>query len=152
MKIRPFKELDKDFIVNLATRFMEFELLSWRDQDSFKTAQLRIARESVDNPSAGTEIFVAEDESGELLGFLELAPYRDNLSGIDQGNIVAIAICPESEGKGVGTKLMTKAEEWARQKGYKQIVLNVFSKNYRAVNFYKHLNYEAEVVKMVKEI
>ncbi|CAM3722990.1 GNAT family N-acetyltransferase [Mesobacillus zeae] len=47
---------------------------------------------------------------------------------------------------------MEKAEEWSRQKGYRQIVLNVFSKNDRAVNLYKHLNYETEVLKMVKEI
>jgi GNAT superfamily N-acetyltransferase len=47
---------------------------------------------------------------------------------------------------------MEKAEEWAKQNGYHQIILNVFAKNDRAVNFYKNLNYESEVLKMVKEI
>lgn len=47
---------------------------------------------------------------------------------------------------------MTKAEEWSSQKGYRQLILNVFINNDRAVNFYKHLNYEIEVVKMVKEL
>ncbi|MDQ0920733.1 GNAT family N-acetyltransferase [Paenibacillus sp. V4I5] len=100
----------------------------------------------------GTEIFVAEEETGELLGFLEVKPHKDNLSGIEQGYIVAIAVSPQGEGKGVGKALMTKAEEWSSQKGYRQLILNVFIKNDRAVNFYKHLNYEIEVVKMVKEL
>lgn len=95
---------------------------------------------------------MAEEETGELLGFLEVKPHKDNLSGIEQGYIVAIAVSPQGEGKGVGKALMTKAEEWSSQKGYRQLILNVFIKNDRAVNFYKHLNYEIEVVKMVKEL
>lgn len=152
MQIRGFKESDKDFIVGLALRFMDFELMSWRDSAIMEEAQLRLAQESVDNPSPGTEIFVAEEETGELLGFLEVKPHKDNLSGIEQGYIVAIAVSPQGEGKGVGKALMTKAEEWSSQKGYRQLILNVFIKNDRAVNFYKHLNYEIEVVKMVKEL
>lgn len=152
MHIRGFKESDKDFIVGLALRFMDFELMSWRDSAIMEEAQLRLAQESVDNASPGTEIFVAEEETGELLGFLEVKPHKDNLSGIEQGYIVAIAVSPQGEGKGIGKALMTKAEEWSSQKGYRQLILNVFLNNDRAVNFYKHLNYEIEVVKMVKEL
>jgi ribosomal protein S18 acetylase RimI-like enzyme len=36
---------------------------------------------------------------------------------------------------------LDKAEEWAKGKGYKQLVLNVFANNERAVNFYAYLNY-----------
>ncbi len=50
----------------------------------------------------------------------------------------------------VAKRLMTKAEEWAKEKGYKQLILNVFHNNELAVNVYKHLGYEIEVVKMVK--
>jgi GNAT superfamily N-acetyltransferase len=152
MQIRPYKESDKEFIVSLAIRFTEFNLMSWRDPQQMEEVQFRIARESLDDPSPGTEIFVAEGETGELLGFLEVKPHTDFLSGLEQGNIVAIAVSPQGEGKGVGKRLMEKAEDWAHQKGYRQIILNVFAKNDRAVNFYKHLNYEAEVLKMVKEI
>lgn len=153
MQIRAFQESDKDFIVSLALRFMDFE----PDepgviQTKWKNHRLSLAQESVDNLSPGTEIFVAEDETGELLGFLEVQPHKDKLNDIEQGYIVAIAVSPQGEGKGVGKGLMTKAEEWSRQKGYRQLILNVFNNNLRAVNFYKHLNYEIEVVKMVKEL
>jgi len=126
--------------------------MGWRDPQKMEEAQLKIAEESLNDPSPDTEIFVVEEETGELLGFLEVKPHKDFLSGIEQGNIVAIAVSSKGEGKGVGKRLMEKAEEWAHQKGYHQIILNVFAKNDRAVNFYKHLNYETEVLKMVKEI
>ncbi|WP_282140481.1 GNAT family N-acetyltransferase [Cytobacillus oceanisediminis] len=42
---------------------------------------------------------------------------------------------------------MEKAEVWAQQKGYHKLFLNVFAKNDRAVNFYRHLNYETELLK-----
>ncbi|MEK3817540.1 GNAT family N-acetyltransferase [Cytobacillus sp. FSL W8-0315] len=152
MNIRPYKETDKDFLVSLSTRFAESNLMGWRDPEKMEETQLKIAKESLNDPAPGTEIFVAEEETGELLGFIEVKPHKDFLSGIEQGNIVAIAVSSKGEGKGVGKRLMEKAEEWAHQKGYHQIILNVFAKNDRAVNFYKHLNYETEVLKMVKEI
>lgn len=39
MQIRPYKESDKEFIVSLAIRFTEFNLMSWRDpqQESKET-------------------------------------------------------------------------------------------------------------------
>ncbi|WP_413306407.1 GNAT family N-acetyltransferase [Bacillus sp. 1P10SD] len=47
---------------------------------------------------------------------------------------------------------MEKAEEWTRSKGYKQLTLNVFAQNERAINLYKKFNFENEIVKMVKEL
>ncbi|AEI43426.1 GNAT family N-acetyltransferase [Paenibacillus mucilaginosus] len=152
MIIRPWQESDKPFIVSLALRFAEGELMGWRDPGLMKEAQLRIAQESVDRPEPGTEVFVAEEENGRRLGFLEVKPHKDALTGIEQGSIVAVAVAPESEGGGVGRRLLLKAEEWAREQGFKQIVLSVFAGNERALNLYKQLNYEADVVKMVKEL
>lgn len=152
MIIRAWKESDKPFIVSLAVRFMDFELMPWRDPKKMEEAQIRIAKESVDNPEQGTEIFVAESGEGKLLGFLEVAPHYDKLNGTKQGSIVAIAVSPDGEGQGVGKRLMAKAEEWAKQQGYRQLVLHVFHNNSRAVDFYKRLDYEIEVAKMVKEL
>ena len=57
MQIRAFQESDKDFIVSLALRFMDFELMSWRDPDKMEESQLSLAQESVDNLSPGTGDF-----------------------------------------------------------------------------------------------
>lgn len=152
MRIRACRESDRDFLIGLARRFMDFELMGWRDPAVMEEAQIRLAQKSVDHPEAGVEIFIAEEETGELLGFVEVHPHKDALSGIEQGYIAAIAVSPQGEGQGTGRRLMLTAENWARQKGYKQLVLNVFTNNERAVRFYTRLHYEMEVARMVKEL
>jgi len=85
MNIRPYKETDKAFLVSLSTRFAKFDLMAWRDPQKMEEAQLKIAEESLNDPSLYTEIFVAEEETGDLLGFIEVKPHKDFLSGIEQG-------------------------------------------------------------------
>jgi len=58
----------------------------------------------------------------------------------------SIAVSKEGEGRGIAKLLMDKAEEWTLSKGYKQMTLNVFAGNERAVNFYKNLNFENEII------
>ncbi|KYC63185.1 hypothetical protein B4100_0345 [Heyndrickxia coagulans] len=47
---------------------------------------------------------------------------------------------------------MKKAEEWAKQKGYKELVLQVFSANEKAIKLYEMLGYEPDSMVMVKQI
>lgn len=152
VKIRPIKETDKDFIVDLSLRFNEFEMMEWRDSHAMEKAQLKMAKESVNNKEAESDIFVAEDNSGQLLGFLHIKKNIDHFTKEEQGYISSIAVSDKAEGKGIAKKFMKTAEEWAKYKGYKQLILDVFSSNERAVNFYRHMNFETEVVKMVKEL
>ncbi len=61
--------------------------MAWRDPQKMEEAQSKIAEESHSDPSLYTEIFVAEEETGDLLGFIEVKLHKDFLSGIEQGNI-----------------------------------------------------------------
>lgn len=150
--IRKMTESDKNFIVGLSSRFNEFSFMNWRDQNKMQEAQKRMAEEAVNLGGEDDEIFVVEDENAELVGFIHLAKNEDYFTGEPQGYVSTLAVAKNAEGKGVAKKLMLHAEEWAKSKGYKQLVLNVFSRNERALNFYSHLNYEKEIVKMVKEL
>lgn len=150
--IRKMVEDDKEFIIELSTRFTEFEFMSWRDPLKMKESQLKTAQEAVTSISKDSEIFVAVNEEQSLLGFLHIMKTSDYFTNEDQAYISSIAVSKAGEGTGVGKRLMKKAEEWTKEKGYKQLVLNVFSQNERAVNFYSKLNFEKEIIKMVKEI
>jgi ribosomal protein S18 acetylase RimI-like enzyme len=148
--IRPLKESDKDFILTLSDRFTDFELMKWRDMDAMKDAQFRLLKDVLLSKDENDDFFVAEDEG--ILGFLHVTKNTDFFTGEEQGYISSVVVTKAGEGKGIGKKLMQYAEEWAKSKGYKQLVLNVFSNNERAVNFYSYLDYKPEVIKMVKEI
>jgi GNAT superfamily N-acetyltransferase len=50
----------------------------------------------------------------------------------------------------VAQKLMEHAEQWAREQGLKQLVLNVFAANAKVLKIYQKLGYETEQIKMVK--
>nr|WP_309246170.1 GNAT family N-acetyltransferase [Cytobacillus oceanisediminis] len=57
-----------------------------------------------------------------------------------------MAVSSKGEGKGIGKSIMEKAVVGLSKKD----IINssyVFVKNDRAVNFYRHLNYETEVLK-----
>jgi ribosomal protein S18 acetylase RimI-like enzyme len=152
LHIRKMEETDKDFIIGMSTRFTEFDFMEWREPELMKEAQLKMARESVESNDPDSDIFVVEDEKKNLLGFLHMTKNVDYFTGEEQGYISSIAVSKEGEGKGIARKLMEKAEEWTKSKGYKQLTLNVFARNERAVNLYKKIGFENEIVKMVKEL
>lgn len=152
LSIRKMAEGDKEFIVGLASRFNEFEFMSWRDQKKMQSAQVKLAEEAVNNGDPDSDIFIVEDEQSNLLGFLHMTKTTDFFTGVEQGYVSSIAVAKEGEGKGIAKLLMKKAEEWTISKGYKQVVLNVFGNNKRAVDFYSHLDYQKEIIKMVKEL
>ena len=45
---------------------------------------------------------------------------------------------------------MRAGEEWARQRGYRKLTLNVFEGNRHARAVYEHLGYAAETLRYVK--
>jgi ribosomal protein S18 acetylase RimI-like enzyme len=52
-----------------------------------------------------------------------------------------VAVSAETRGKGIGTKLLAKAEEEAREKGCSVIVLDVETENAAAVRLYERLGF-----------
>lgn len=149
MNIRPYQEKDKEYIINLSTRFNEIHFMEHRDYEVMNQKQLELAKKSVS--TIESDIFVAENNK-EFLGYLEVTEDRDYFTHESIAYISAIAVTPLGEGKGIGKMLMEKAENWCLDKGCKQLVLDVFKANENALKFYKHLGYEEEIVKMVKTL
>jgi ribosomal protein S18 acetylase RimI-like enzyme len=152
INIRKMEQKDKRFIIEMSDRFTEFEFMKWRDPYKMKDAQRILAEEAVTTKDEDSDFFVAEDEKKNLLGFLHMTKHHDYFTGASQGYVSSIAVSKEAEGMGIAKKLMEKAEEWTKSKGYRQLTLNVFASNDRAVKFYSKINFETEIIKMVKEI
>lgn len=60
---------------------------------------------------------------------------------------LTIAVREKYRGKGVGSALMEKAENYAKTRGVRRMELEVFGKNIGAIELYKKRNYEIEGVK-----
>src|SRR5690606_7653725 len=83
---------------------------------------------------------VAKDEK-RIVGYVSLIFAKFQKF---KGNAyLTIAVRASHRGKGLGTKLMKAAEDFARERGIRRIELEVFSKN-PALHLYKRLGYEEE--------
>ncbi len=76
----------------------------------------------------------------------------DQVSGHRLGHIFLLYVAPEHRRRGIGSALVTLAENWARERGDKQISLQVFTTNKPAVNLYEQLGYKNQSVLMVKSL
>ena len=116
-----------------------------------------ISNESVNNllnEIRKEKIFVAEIEN-KVVGFISLRIENKNdeliVNRIDSLYVSDFSVLLDFRGKGIGHKLMSKAEDFARDMKIKYIKLIVFSKN-KAVEIYKEMGfveYETTMLKMV---
>ncbi|MED4126556.1 GNAT family N-acetyltransferase [Shouchella miscanthi] len=149
MKIRSFEEKDRNNVKALTRRFLQFDLMKHRDRTVMEQKQEALLLESLQRDDLS--LFIAENDH-HFLGYLEMRLQNDFFTNERQGYITAIATTPEAEGKGVGKRLMQKAEEWAQEQGVHTIVLDVFKANEHAVAFYEKFGYQQEIVKMTKPL
>lgn len=152
MKIRPAEHSDKDFILSLLPRLVEFGPPSWRNPAQMTAADTEVLERVLTTNPSGTVVLVAEDESGTPLGFIHLNTSRDYYTHEAHGHISDIAVASAGEGRGVGRALMAAAEEWARNQGYRWLTLSVFAQNLRARKLYEELGYRVDMMKYLKEV
>lgn len=87
-------------------------------------------------------LLVAETADGELVGRLSVMrdPHPSSGHVADLGLMVAASY----RRRGIGTALMTAAEDWARVAGVDKLELHVFPHNMPALSMYEKLGYERE--------
>ena len=152
IRIRPASSGDKEFILSLLPRLVEFGPPSWRDAAQMTATDTQVLSDRLLNQPPGTAIFIAEDADGAALGFIHLHPGTDYYNREDYGYIADVVVAPGNEGRGIGRVLIEKGEEWARAQGYRWLSLSVFAQNLRAREVYKRLGYGEDIMKYVKEL
>ncbi|MCL2606725.1 MAG: GNAT family N-acetyltransferase [Coriobacteriia bacterium] len=156
MQIREYNsETDKKQLLELSERLMDFEFPVRIDTDFLACIQRENFEMDLDKPEDGQIIFVATDKNVDaevLLGFVQLKIEKGWISRQRHVHLERLAVSACVEGKGVAKALMAELERWTHFAGFPMVNLNVFATNERAINFYKHLGYEVETMKMAKEI
>jgi predicted GNAT family N-acyltransferase len=82
------------------------------------------------------QIHVACVSDHQVLGILLLKPINAHIIKMRQ-----VAVEPNQQGQGIGKKMVSFSEQWAKENGYKTIELNARK---TAVPFYLNLAYEIE--------
>ncbi len=103
---------------------------------------------------AGKLIFASErppvPASSSPIACLWVGNAIDQVQGNRHAHIFVVYVAPEYRRRGIGTALMQYVENWAIQRGDRQIGLQVFQSNKPALNLYDRLGYQTQSLWMVK--
>ena len=89
-------------------------------------------------------IVVYEDDSThQVLGFIQAERYG-LLYGDDGWNVIALAVSPDAQRRGIGKKLLASLEDEAARRGQTFIRLNCNTVRTGAHEFYAHMGYECD--------
>lgn len=88
---------------------------------------------------ADAPYFVAEDDTGGIVGFITGGPWRDSETTFVVG---AIYVLRTHWRRGVGGQLLERFEEEVKSRGGDQVRLVVMAKNDAAIDFYESVGYE----------
>ncbi len=86
------------------------------------------------------------------IGCLWMGNAVDQVSGIRHAHIFIVYVAPQHRRRGLGTALMEHAQNWAKDRGDRQIGLQVFPENTAALNLYHHLGYQTQSLWMIKSL
>jgi ribosomal protein S18 acetylase RimI-like enzyme len=116
-----------------------------RDLDHFDAfgapTHVDYCRQQFRRGPAAVTILVAVDEEDRPVGKLHLD--FETRASRRQALLVAAAVKPELQSRGIGTALMGAAEQLVCDRGFRGIVLGVEDFNPRARRLYERLGYEA---------
>lgn len=86
-------------------------------------------------------IFLAEDDSGRALGFVQLFPSFTSVEARRLWVLNDLFVSKEARGQGVGRALMNAARDHAVKTGAKRLTLETMEDNERAWSLYESLGY-----------
>ncbi len=89
------------------------------------------------NPAATTYLYLQDERA---VGTIMLKQEGD------MARVVSIAVLPECRRRGVGTELMSLAEDVTKEQGARTLKLEVSVKNEGAIAFYRQLGYDFDGV------
>ncbi|MBW4670357.1 MAG: GNAT family N-acetyltransferase [Cyanomargarita calcarea GSE-NOS-MK-12-04C] len=90
--------------------------------------------------------------TSSIVGCLWVGNAVDQITGDRHAHVFLLYVIPEHRRRGLGKALMRYVENWARQRGDRQIGLQVFKSNTTALNLYNQLGYQTQSLWMIKSL
>ena len=152
IRIRAATIADRDFMFDQASRLASVAALPWHAEHDVIAFQHRYMKAAFARPETETARFIAEDEASQRLGFVHAEASTDSVTLEPCAYVTVLAVIEAAEGRGVATRLMQAAEDWARQQGFRLICLDVFANNRRALAFYARHGYQDDSLRLTKPL
>ncbi|MET3698925.1 RimJ/RimL family protein N-acetyltransferase [Bacillus oleivorans] len=145
MKIRDAVIEDAPHLVNLIKEVEESNFMLFGPGERQTTAEQLLHRiESMTQDETST-IIVGEADDRTLAGYL--MAIGGNPTRARHKVYLVVGVSGKFRGKGVGTQLFLRLEEWSRTKNIHRLELTVLTHNERAISLYKKMGFEIEGTK-----
>ena len=107
----------------------------------------------LDNSREAVFVAEAEDDSSHIAGVIHVEKYNV-LYFPTMANILGIAVAADFRRQGIGSALLKRAEEWARENGASSMRLNSGESRKQAHEFYRALGYidDKKQLRFIKEL
>jgi phosphinothricin acetyltransferase len=129
--IRRVREEDNHFIISVFNYFIENSFAAYPEKKVGYGFFERLKQ-----MTKGFPFYVVETSGGELAGFGLLRPYHI-METFRRTAEVTYFILPMHTGRGLGTRLLCKLIEGAREKGNDTLLASISSLNEKSINFHK---------------
>jgi ribosomal protein S18 acetylase RimI-like enzyme len=150
--IRPATAADRPFLDSLDDRLIEEAVVPEITRGEIVAFQSNYTRAALDTDKPGAVTLVAVDGMHQPLGYIQLEPHEDMLTGGTSGYVSMLAVGAEAEGRGVARRLMEAANAWAVQSGFRFLLLDVFASNATARRFYDRGGFVDESLRLRRPV
>jgi GNAT superfamily N-acetyltransferase len=151
VRVRTATAADRDFILGLVPRLRAFGPRPLRPIAALDRAEHEALEHALSSPSDDAILFVGEAD-GSPAGVAYAQTATDYFTSERHGHLGIIAVAEAGEGRGVGRALLAAVEQWASERGYRFLTLNVFDGNERARTVYERAGYAPDTIRYVKEL
>lgn len=130
-------------------KWNELRLLLWPDQDD-DNELLADSYAFFQKKSPRQQVFLAENEQGEIIGFIEtnIRQYAEGCETDNVGFIEGWFVLTEYRQQNIGKKLVETAEKWAKEQGCTEMASDSLIDNDLSIEAHKKLGFK-EVERIV---
>jgi ribosomal protein S18 acetylase RimI-like enzyme len=118
---------------------------AWSPQSGFPSV-IRDAGPVFFSAESPPQAHLVAENNGPLVGYIRLRPASPLPENAHVLGIFGLAVAPEARRRGVGTALLTAAEQHALARGARKLSMRVLSTNPEAIRLYTGLGFEREGV------
>tara|TARA_B110000438_G_scaffold276731_1_gene298752 strand:+ start:87 stop:536 length:450 start_codon:yes stop_codon:yes gene_type:complete len=131
---------DQNHIAELARLFNLYRV--FYEQPSDEKLAYKFITERIDKDES--IVFVFEEHSGKLNGFVQLYASFCSVSAVPILILYDLYVEQERRGEGIGRKLMDCASQFAELNGYARLELSTAKDNHIGQSLYESLDYELD--------
>ena len=120
-------------------------VLDWAQSNLGKT----YFTNTIKNPN---DLLLVAEDGVKLVGYIGASPKKIEHRKSKYIEIDNLGVAKAYRKKGIGKMLMDKCLEWAKERGYRKVILTSYFKNTNAIAFYKKIGFSEINISLEKKI